>query len=338
MRKGGIMESLLSETIIKKLEDEYKYVHIEEEDLGRGKKIHLYNKKNQTIALEYFLFPDMFEIVMLRQKKSSGPFVFSSLKCENKYIFRILASLKLKFYNEVKEVIVNSGGSFVSYGIKDKEQPTEFLTDNMVFLYLAVNKEYLEQYKYDKNIKKFLFYFKNKLVSFKDKCIDDIPSEALDAVKRMLIYGYEIDITKELELFGKANVLLSSLIKAFVEKKSFFENDKENLVEIIKKVIENDYESPDVLKTLPEKFYINRVTLLKKFQQETGMNLQDYTKKIRLEKSYELLINSKILISEISEKVGYKNSGYFSMIFKEYFGVSPKEVRKEKYRILREKM
>ncbi len=109
-------------------------------------------------------------------------------------------------------------------------------------------------------------------------------------------------------------------------------------MEIIKKVIENDYESPDVLKTLPEKFYINRVTLLKKFQQETGMNLQDYTKKIRLEKSYELLINSKILISEISEKVGYKNSGYFSMIFKEYFGVSPKEVRKEKYRILREKM
>lgn len=53
-----------------------------------------------------------------------------------------------------------------------------------------------------------------------------------------------------------------------------------------------------------------------------------YRNRIRVHKAYEMLINSNMSITQISEAVGFCDVYYFSTIFKKIIGVSPSMVRK----------
>ena len=50
--------------------------------------------------------------------------------------------------------------------------------------------------------------------------------------------------------------------------------------------------------------------------------------KEKIENIYKL-VNTNLNISEVADKVGYKNNGYFSKIFFEQFNLKPNEVRKK---------
>lgn len=63
------------------------------------------------------------------------------------------------------------------------------------------------------------------------------------------------------------------------------------------------------------------------FSQETGKTFVEYLTGIRMEKAKELLMCSNKKTSEIGFDVGYKDSHYFSYIFKKTQGCSPKEYR-----------
>lgn len=63
------------------------------------------------------------------------------------------------------------------------------------------------------------------------------------------------------------------------------------------------------------------------FSQETGKTFVEYLTAIRMEKAKEFLMCSGKKISEIGFEVGYKDSHYFSYIFKETQGCTPKEYR-----------
>ncbi|MBP3742789.1 MAG: helix-turn-helix transcriptional regulator, partial [Treponema sp.] len=48
----------------------------------------------------------------------------------------------------------------------------------------------------------------------------------------------------------------------------------------------------------------------------------------RLEKARQLLESTDLSIKEITAEVGYNDQNYFSRIFKNKYGLSPKEYRK----------
>lgn len=66
------------------------------------------------------------------------------------------------------------------------------------------------------------------------------------------------------------------------------------------------------------------------FRQETGHSFTEYLTEIRMEKARELLRCTNKKTAEISFDVGYKDSHYFSYIFKKTQGVTPKEYRVDK--------
>ena len=66
------------------------------------------------------------------------------------------------------------------------------------------------------------------------------------------------------------------------------------------------------------------------FSQETGRTFVEYLTDIRMDKAKELLMCSNKKTSEIGFDVGYKDSHYFSFIFKKTQGCSPKEYRARK--------
>lgn len=63
------------------------------------------------------------------------------------------------------------------------------------------------------------------------------------------------------------------------------------------------------------------------FSREVGKTFVEYLTETRMEKAKELLMCSPMKTSEIGYEVGYKDSHYFSYIFKKTQGCSPKEYR-----------
>ena len=65
----------------------------------------------------------------------------------------------------------------------------------------------------------------------------------------------------------------------------------------------------------------------KLFKKSTGKNFVDYLSEIRIEKAKRLLLESTLLIYQISEQVGYTSFNYFTKVFKKYTGLTPEEYR-----------
>lgn len=105
------------------------------------------------------------------------------------------------------------------------------------------------------------------------------------------------------------------------------------IIEEIKRYIENNYMNDINLKSVSKKFYMNASYMCRLFSNEVEMSFSEYLNKCRIEKSMQLLNDSRLKIYAISEMVGYKNEKYFARVFKKFTGISPYEYR-EKYNIV----
>lgn len=61
----------------------------------------------------------------------------------------------------------------------------------------------------------------------------------------------------------------------------------------------------------------------------TGKNYKELLQIKRLNQAAFLLLSTRAAISDISLAVGYDNTSYFHRLFRDYYGVSPKEYRRE---------
>lgn len=85
----------------------------------------------------------------------------------------------------------------------------------------------------------------------------------------------------------------------------------------------------------PVEYYANCCNLsvyqfIRKFKSSMQLSPSRYIEKIRLDKSRELLMDTDLTISEISEIVGFNDPFYFSKVFKKNTGVNPKAFRGKK--------
>lgn len=68
--------------------------------------------------------------------------------------------------------------------------------------------------------------------------------------------------------------------------------------------------------------------LRKLFAQYLNLSPLDYLNQIRINKSIELLRNTELSVKEICFTCGFKSPQYFSRVFKQQMGISPREVTK----------
>lgn len=92
-------------------------------------------------------------------------------------------------------------------------------------------------------------------------------------------------------------------------------------------MVEN-YSNPDFnMADLSKKLLVNQTYLRKMFKSEMGMTISEYLTKIRMDRASDLIKEDKWKLAAISERVGYRDPGYFSKCFKQYFGVSPSDFK-----------
>lgn len=74
--------------------------------------------------------------------------------------------------------------------------------------------------------------------------------------------------------------------------------------------------------------HIDKYYFCKLFKQTMGSTLTEYVNFARLYKAKELLINSKMSMSEIALECGFASTQYFNKLFKKQYGLSPTHYKK----------
>jgi len=105
----------------------------------------------------------------------------------------------------------------------------------------------------------------------------------------------------------------------------------ENQVETIKKI--HDYMIQNLSKRitieeLAKEFAMNPTTLKTVFKDVYGTSIAAHFKEHRMEKAAELLVQSEMNINEVALAVGYESQSKFSAVFKEAYGITPVDYKK----------
>ncbi len=84
------------------------------------------------------------------------------------------------------------------------------------------------------------------------------------------------------------------------------------------------------LKVVAAAIFVNESYLSRIFKREMGESLIEYITRRRIAESIRLLNTTSLKVYEIAERVGFRNSHYFSICFKKQMGMTVKEFRQRK--------
>ena len=142
---------------------------------------------------------------------------------------------------------------------------------------------------------------------------------------------------KKNQLFGSEQmlrVLLEAFLLEIIRKHVYFGKSEENsdggfLPSEILTYIDSHYNDKITLDEISFLFNTNRSAFCKSFKSITGMTFLSYIAEKKLKKIKDLLLDGKMSLVEISDKVGFDNSAYLCRFFKKHTGLTPKEFKKE---------
>jgi len=92
-------------------------------------------------------------------------------------------------------------------------------------------------------------------------------------------------------------------------------------------IIEEELATVDNVLTLAKQVGLNQNTLQLGFQKLYKTSVNEYIRTHKIEKAKELIETSDLNITEITYKVGINSRSYFSKLFKERYGITPKQYR-----------
>ena len=69
--------------------------------------------------------------------------------------------------------------------------------------------------------------------------------------------------------------------------------------------------------------------LSREIRRRTGKTYKELLQEKRMQQAVYMLTNSAVPVTDIIESVGYDNTSYFYRIFREKYGMSPKEYRRK---------
>lgn len=194
------------------------------------------------------------------------------------------------------------------------EQKNIFILEDNLFVILSsgsINEEkfyrFNEILKNEFNIISSIFTMENPI---KDQKIFTLYSRMLNIIKisdveKGYFYTYEKDINQDL-------------------------NDDLKLIAQIKEYIYGHTDDDVSLKKIAQITHYNESYLSRLFKKLTGKNLKDYITEIRMEKAIHLLLETDMLVKDISKNLGFESTSHFQFFFKKNCGLTPQEFRREK--------
>ena len=128
----------------------------------------------------------------------------------------------------------------------------------------------------------------------------------------------------------------SNKVKAYIyeifnkleeDQNDFFESCPEEFQKCLNYLNENFCDSSLKIESICDLYYISRSSLQRYFLRYLNLSPKQYLLQLRLNKAMDLLASENKTVAKISESCGFSDEKYFSRIFKQQYGISPREAR-----------
>lgn len=100
------------------------------------------------------------------------------------------------------------------------------------------------------------------------------------------------------------------------------------LINTVKQYIDRHFTEKLNVEELADMIPVSRSYLTVLFKQGTGQTIWSYVTDVRMKHAKMLLGDGQWKVYEIANRIGYENCEHFTKVFKEYYGVTPKEFRR----------
>ena len=227
------------------------------------------------------------------------------------------------------------------------------MNDKKIF---SMSKHSMIQGTIHEGLRSLGIYEKNKRYSCHTLIIDKALLDSLHSYEASLMEGYfqinayhmmENNQRALLEMIMKQKILQGPLQELYLESKLLeliyqtFLNpllhqcthlcqEDCNALHKAKQILVSDLTNPPSLKTLAHLCALNEFKLKKGFKQLFGTTVYGFVHNTRMDKAKELLEKQDISVQEAALHVGYKSLSHFSKAFKEYHGLFPISLKKQR--------
>ena len=148
--------------------------------------------------------------------------------------------------------------------------------------------------------------------------INDKP-RLFERVERLLSYkdGEELEVN------------FRAVLNEVLAKRTDAAGDSPRIVERIKNIVRDEYRNDIGLEDIAERVNLAPAYLSYLFKKETGANLVKYITDYRMEQARKLLEEGELKIVLVAKACGYENQPYFNRLFKNYYGMTPRQYREK---------
>jgi len=145
------------------------------------------------------------------------------------------------------------------------------------------------------------------------------------------IFGDELDVWRTISGISFVHDAHKAVNDILQKCKHYFNSSQssgtDSKIEIIMQSIQENFDNPDVISATVQKLGISLNYANTLFRKRYNITIFEYLVSFRIAQAKKLLENQSLMVYEIAQLVGYSSKAYFSTVFKQHTGLSPKEYR-----------
>lgn len=157
-------------------------------------------------------------------------------------------------------------------------------------------------------------------------CYDSIRKKVLNMISLYDEKGDFFEIKLKAEVYGLFYLLFKNVFVSNAEDTDIRDATTRNIRKIIDYINEN-YMNTITIDELAETVNLSKHYFMRFFKKYIGMTCIEYINDYRLNIASNLLLTTRMQITEVAASIGITNLSYFNRIFKKKFHMTPKEYR-----------
>ncbi len=153
----------------------------------------------------------------------------------------------------------------------------------------------------------------------------------IEIVNKLLPMYFSKHDAFEIERICNSKDIEKSIFYIYRMLSNLFDEERNAKIEIVKKYYNNlvELENPLPLKEYCDSYNFNYNTLNRAFKTVVGMSPKKFARLISFRKAFDMIIKTKLSLTEIAFESGYFDQPHFVREFKYFSGCSPYELRQK---------